>query len=145
MNHLKMPGTITISRPRGNMEPEYVQIEVNDELSGSRCLSVRIPIPEFAEALFGAACRPCEFDLRPDLVGLKHEWKEEFVPLDDSKYYFRDAEREAVAEKALAPFEVDGWKGRVDDLFNHHRRGKNGARVSFVRYVAPEAAEKAAG
>lgn len=141
MKHEKMKGRVNIARPRGSGEPEYVQIEVNDELSGANFISIRIPIKEFTEALFGLAQRPCEFDLRPDLVGLKHEWKEEFVPFEDWTFYRDYGDRNEVAAEVFAPFEVDGWKGRVDDLFNHHRRGKGGARVVFVRYVPVEAAQ----
>lgn len=136
MQHRKMKGSVSTNRPRGSGNPEYAQIDVNDELSGTRVLTVRIPLKDFAEALFGLAHVECEFDLNPDLVGKKCEHKQEMVPIEDGLRY---ADRSSpLAAKALAPFEVDGWKGRVDDLFNPHRRGGNSARVTFVRYVEVE-------
>lgn len=136
MKREKMKGTITISRPHGSHGPEQVSIEVTDELSGTRVLTAKIPVEEFADVLFGSAHTPCEFDLYPDLVGLKREHKEELVPFNGGYYPAQD--RAEVAAKAFAPFEVDGWEGRADDLFNHHRQGGGWSRVSFVRYVEPE-------
>lgn len=134
-----MKGSVTISRPQRSDDVRYIQIEFTDESSGVNFLTARVGLEEFAETLTGLARNPCEFELRPSLVGKIHQHKEEFVPCKDL-YVNNASDRAIIAEKALAPFEVDGWKGRADDLFNHHRRGRNGARVTFVRYVEPEGA-----
>jgi len=136
----KLKGGLTISRPSGNLDFAYIEIRVNDELSGSQFVSVRVPLAEFAEALTGLAHVDCEFDLRPDLVGMRRENKEEFVP-GGIPYTAREAQQKIIAAELLAPFEIDGWKGREADLFNHHRRNSCGARVTFVRYVPIEVAE----
>lgn len=138
MSHSKLKGGLSISRPSGNIGPDYIEIRVVDELSGSQFVSVRVPLAGFAEAVTGRGHVDCEFDFRPELVGLKREHKEEFVPYDDLSYYARHGDRDEVAAEAFAPFEIDGWKGRADDLFNHHRRGKDGSRVTFIRYVPIE-------
>lgn len=139
IEHKNMKGSITISRPRGSHGPEMVYVELTDELSGTRVVTAKIPVEQFADVLFGMAYTPCVFDFYPELVGLKYEHKEEFVPFDNPGYFQPGEEREKVAAKVFTPFEMDGWKGRVDDLFNPHRRGKNGSRVTFVRYIAPPA------
>lgn len=142
MSHKNLRGAITISRPRGR-SAETIDICVIDELSGVEFVSVRISPANFAEALVGLARVECEFDLRPDLVGTVYEHKEELVPLPHDHYYGTSRDkREQVAAEAFAPFEVDGWRGRVDDLFNPHRRGLNGAKVTFVRYVPRESSGK---
>lgn len=131
----KLKGGITISRPRGNMEQDYIEISVIDNLSGTQCVTVRIGLATFAEALTGLGHADCEFNFRPELVGMRRENKNEVVPCDHLPYAKEGLPRENLAAPLLAPFEVDGWKGRVDDLFNQHNRTKEGYRVTFVRYV----------
>lgn len=133
-----MKGSITISRPQRSDDARYIQIEFNDESSGVNFLTAQVGLEAFAETLTGLARSPCEFELRPALVGKVHEHKEIIVPRDGYSYAV-GAEREQIAKEVLGPFEIDGWKGRVDDLFNHHRKTKDGYRVVFVRYVEPEA------
>lgn len=136
--HKDMLGSLTISRPRG-ADADYIELSITDEKSGTQFLSARIGLSDFAEALMGLGYVPCKFDLRADRVGLRYEHKEEFVPFTDNGYYAHGSkEREEIAAAALAPFEIDGWKGRADDFFNHHRRGSGGVRVTFTRYVAEE-------
>lgn len=139
MNHKKLKGGLTISRPQGSHGPPYIELSINDDLSGSQFVTVRVSLAEFAEALTGPGHVECEFDFRPDLVGLRRETKDEWIAGDPLPYAREGLPRENLAAPRLAPFEVDGWKGRVDDLFNHYRRNREGARVTFVRYVKPEA------
>lgn len=136
MNHSKLKGRLTISRPRGG-NSDYIEISITDQSSGTEFVSARVGLTDFAEALVGLALVDCEFDLRPDRVGMKYEHKEEFVPCPIS-YARTAADREKIAAKAFKPFEVDGWKGRIDDLFNPHRRNQEGARVVFTRYVTQD-------
>lgn len=133
-----MKGSITISRPQRSDDARYIQIEFNDESSGVNFLTARIGLEEFAETLTGLARSPCEFELRPSLVGKIHQHKEVIVPYSGG-YIPVGETRRTVAKQALAPFEVEGWQGRTDDLFNHHRKIAEGYRVTFVRYVEPEA------
>lgn len=132
----KLKGGLTISRPRGNLESDYVEISVSDKLSGSQCITIRIGLATFAEALTGLGHADCEFDFWPELVGMRRESKEETIKSEHLPYVKEGPLRENLARPLLAPFEVDGWKGRVDDLFNQHRRTKEGYRVTFVRYVS---------
>lgn len=135
-----MNGQITISRPQRSDDRKYIQIEFHDGSSGVNFLTVRVDLADFAETLTGLARNPCEFELRPELVGKIHQHKEEFVPCKE-RYVSNESDRAIIAAEALEPFEVDGWKGRAGDLFNPHRRNQEGARVTFVRYVEPSGSQ----
>ena len=130
-----LKGKITINRSYSDIDhPDVIVIELTDEISFTRFLEVKIGVAEFAKALTGASYTNCDFELRTDNVGKKHEHKEEIVPVG-SVIYVPYTKRKATGEKLLKPFEVDGWKGNVDDLFNHHRHTSKGQRVTFHRYV----------
>lgn len=67
---------------------------------------------------------------------MRYEHKTESVPFKS-----RFGKGDAVAKaRALAPFEVDGWKGRVDDLGNMHKSTGDGTgyHVVFTRHVPLE-------
>jgi len=130
-----MKGQITIGRPSYSDidHPEVITIRFRDEASGTEFLEVDVPIASFARALTGLGHQDCEFELRPKNVGKRHEHKEEIVPVTQS--YIPHDKRKQIGASILKPFEVDGWKGQVDDLFNHHRHTPKGQRVVFHRYV----------
>lgn len=133
-------GSISITRPSYGDEREFIEIALTDKLSGSEFCSVRILLDDFARALTGLGHVACRFDFHPAVVGMKYEHKTERVkrPTD---YVERGADRERVAREAFAPFEVDGWRGRVDDLFNSHRHAGDGSMVTFTRHVPVEESE----
>lgn len=123
----RVNGKITISRWHGNQEPrDGITIEVTDETSGIRFLEVGMTLEAFAQAVTGLSHQPCEIELRGiENVGKVRELKTEVVPFNYS------SDKPA----ALAPFEVDGWKGYAGDLGNPHKVADGGYRVSFTRYV----------
>lgn len=122
--------------PRGSGQ-RHIGIEVTDTLSRTRFLHLRIGYEEFTRAVTGESHVPCRFELCPQYVGLVREHKtvEVFVP--DGEF----SEREAVASRAVAVHETDGWAGRASDAMNQHKlvegrvEGGTRYRVSFVRYV----------
>lgn len=136
MNHKNLKGSLSIGRVRSNVDDGYVSLTLHDESSGTEFVTVRISPESFAEALLGLSFVECQFDLRAERVGKIYEHKEEIVSFDGG-YAAPGLPRENAAAPVLAPFEVDGWKGRVDDLFNSHRRTKDGYRVTFTRYIDP--------
>jgi hypothetical protein len=128
----KLAGAITISRPSGG-ETRYIRIALEDRLSSIEFLEIEIPLEAFAEAVTGLAYTDCVFELRGlDKVGKRREHKHEMVPLPKS-YGLTDEEIDA----ALAPFEVDGWKGSHYDAKNsrNYVHGSGKSRIGFVRYV----------
>ncbi len=111
-----------IQTSRGGM---FVQVELEDEISGTRFLEVTFSLTAFASAMMGQSSQGCEFVLAGmDRLGMKRENKTELVPFDRSKVSGGDKEGSPgwfAAQAALAPFEVDGWGGNMSDMFNWHR------------------------
>lgn len=126
-----LPGDITISRPQGD-GCDYISLQIVDEISRTRFVTVRVKYADFATALTGCAHADCQIEVnRLDLVGFTIETKRESVPFD----VFKREDQQAIAA-ALAPFEIDGWVGDRENLFNHYRRNPDGTQqVNFKRHV----------
>lgn len=129
-------GNIVITRHSGGRtddDSRCITIAVQDKNSGIQFIEIELTPLEFARAIFGHYTT-CQFNLRGlDLVGCAYENKTENVP------YTRGVHAKpnrAAMQKALEPFEVDGWRGDMDDLENHHRHVSAGVqRVTFRRYL----------
>ena len=134
-----MDGKISISKVTGP-NVRYVEIELTDTKSGIEFMHVHITLEAFAEAITGSGSQSCTFELSGMCnVGKRREVKHEFVSYDNVS---KSQDYEAKAQ-ALAPFEVDGWRGRTSDLGNMHKwnRDKSAYDVLFIRFVdAPKEA-----
>lgn len=132
-------GRLTISRVHSSHEGDYVEISLVDDTSHTQPVKIHVSLQAFAEALMGSGDRPCTFEWRPSRVGKIHETRKQIVPYHGYYRHGSAEERRAKAD-ALAPFEVDGWRGNPSDLGNMHRSlGDGQYRVLFARYVdAPE-------
>ncbi len=127
-----LKGSLSISRVYGANEG-WVSITLQDELSGSQCVEIKISPENFGNAVTGASCKECEFEFRPSVVGMKAEYKEEIIPRPRS--YDMECSKLEAAE-LIKPYEVDGWKGSVTDATNHHRWvGLDKVKVGFTRHV----------
>lgn len=138
MSQRIIKGSVVITRG----SDDRVRISVRDSEACVEFCEVDLSLGEFALAVTAQAVSGVKVIVRGlDLVGTKHEVKTEFVP-HTTQYSCRAGDRKAIAAAAFAPFEVDGWKGRSDDLFNGHRMaekdGVRGARVTFTRNVPIE-------
>lgn len=130
-----MKGNIIITHTTGQSDNRTVRITVGDEASQIEFLEVRLTLEEFGTLLTGGREVDCEFKLKgAEKVGMISQNKEEIVPVPKEVRYSTDREG-ALSAKLLAPFEVDGWKARKGDLFNHHRQTEDGYRVVFFRHV----------
>lgn len=129
-----MKGTISISRMTGGDEGK-IHISIVENNSRVEFFEGLMSLEDFAAAVTGSSYRDVEFEFRPEKVGMIAENKEEIV--DRPKGYSRDETAKKKARKLMEPFEVDGWKGNVDDMFNGHRNvGNDKCRVRFFRHVA---------
>ena len=132
-----LPGKINITRPIDpRVDYEYISITIQDYLSHGEIVEVKVPLEQFSKAITGQAYQDCEVHYPPQKnIGKVRENKSEFVPFDSPNYKVTEEE----LNEALKPFEVDGWKGRREDLTNHHNRGNlgglDGYNVVFVRYI----------
>jgi hypothetical protein len=118
--------------------PQPVRVEVEDTRAGVRFLSLRMTSEALAEALVGSMQVDCEFELGGlQNVGKQSEHKRERVgPLE-----WNSTDEEVRA--AIAVYEVDGWRGRVEDAHNWHNRNREGLyEVSYYRWVDPPDAEE---
>ena len=145
-----LAGKLTISRPSSFGGDDYISITVQDELSGSEIVEVRVGMAEFTRALTAFANQPCTVDIgAPEFAGSVRQHKMEAVRVR-TRYGNTPEERKAVEDEALLPFEVDGWTARRSDLSNSHRivqwghngdPGFNTYSVTFTRSVRPEEGE----
>ena len=102
---------------------------------GAWLLDIRVPLENFARAVTGLGHLSCEYDLNERCpIGKIKEIKYEKI---QAPAYARPEDREIVTRYLLSPFEVDGWKGTGDDLYNSHKRKDGMATVAFYRYVDP--------
>lgn len=125
-----LEGKITFSRPSGR-DCDYINIELTDTKSGCILIEIRVPYAEFAQAITGLGHQPCNYDFYDSCpVGMVREVKTELVTKIGG--YQRDLVK---GKEAILPFEIDGWVGRVDDMFNHHRNKGEKQEVTFIRYV----------
>jgi len=97
--------------------------------------SIEMDHESFGLALGARSQVDCEFEARGlDKLGQVHEHKSEDVPYTNA---YGD-EAAPAKEKALEPFEVDGWRAHRDDLGNSHRSNRDGTyTVTFTRTVDP--------
>lgn len=133
-------GTISLTRSMGSRNS--FRLDLTDESSRALAVEVEIMPEDFANFM---STRPaaCRFRFNDSgVVGMQAENKTELVPFDCfSKAPKVGADsRTKAAIKALAPFEVDGWKGEARDLWNYHNREKGmldrpHQKVAFHRYV----------
>lgn len=134
---MKLKGRLTISRYSSNQPlPRPVHIELKDALSGCTFAEVEVSLEDFANAVLGLGQVPCELEvcLKAPL-GKVVEVKTVIL---SAPYDVEKGKQEEYAAALLAPHEVDGWEGRVSDVFNHHNRlAVDKVSVSFRRYVDP--------
>lgn len=112
-------------------------LTIRDQSSGIEFVDIEMSAEQFADTITAHSTMDVQCEVRGlHLLGMQIETKQEIVPFEHR--YERDEEkRQSAANAAISPFEVDGWKGRVDDLFNpHHNAGSGKHRVTFTRYVA---------
>ena len=141
---MKIKGRLSISRITSN-EPRggWIRITLEDGSSSVQFAEVDIDFKQFGQAISGMSGQLCDIELRQlDLVGKKMEHKFELVPVPitlDKK----DKKLIKLIETIFAPYEIDGWVARRDDIFNYHNyRGSHSSlndydsyEVSFTRYI----------
>ncbi|CAM6053491.1 unnamed protein product [Sphagnum tenellum] len=140
-NEMKLPGSISITRVNTNQGPNYIRIEVKDEVSRTNFCELKLSLEQFANALTGLRSK-CELEVRPRFLGKKPEHKRELVfpvepPTSATDGLDYNGRKKVRAQYSLAPFEVDGWMASFPDDFGNHHRGNDskGYDTGFTRYV----------
>lgn len=129
-------GTMSISPVTCNQRPDFVSIRVREDRSSVEFFEAEVEMAEFGALITGLSGQPIRFQVRgADRLGMDLETKTEFVPCEE---YPRHDDN-AAKDRALAPFEVEGWSARRSDLGNSHcsseRDGVPGYHVVFRRHV----------
>ena len=139
----KLAVSLRISRYYGGKRGDGVSIEVKDSASNVQFLSLDLSIEQFGRAVTSMLVDELECTVRgAHLLGMRHEVKHELVPFNCYKDGGRGSSDPNSAElAALAPFEVDGWRGNHIDLRNGNRTKREGDKrfqeVVFRRHVDP--------
>jgi hypothetical protein len=136
----KLEGTLNINRYMG--DNKEVVIEIMDKASGCKIIEATLTPEEFGLGILGLSDRKCKIQLHDQVfIGKLRQVKTETV-------FFQGRNDKEAAIAAMKIFEIDGWKGREEDLFNQHRRYLVGiehdywkANVTFVRFVDPDTAD----
>lgn len=125
-------GTLSISRYN---QDRRMRITLRDDNSHTRVVEIEILPEELMLALTALAERPCAFEVNASKVGMKREHKTVLVNRVPTGTPWE--QRDATARLLLAPHEVDGWVGSVDDMFNGHCTVGDCQWVTFHRCVPP--------
>ena len=139
MNAINIPGTITISRPRG-MSEGYVRVTLRDTISRIEFAEARIPLADFTEALFGLAEVECHIGCRGlEHVGKKKETVQCSIDCPHPSHERDLIEAWMIEQFVESDYKRDGWflslsmstKGAVQHL------PEGGCRVNYsvYRYV----------
>lgn len=124
-------------------EDSYMRMEIEDASSGIRFVELEIPMEAFAYLVSGLHGIDAKCELHNiENVGTQQEHKTEVITIPKDMPCKVDDNPELI-EDLLSPYEVDGWKAYVSDLFNIHNRTRdiNGdfrQKVSFHRFVKVE-------
>lgn len=143
MKEQVFPASFSLSRPiGGRTEGKHISIRIRDRVSGCEVVELRIPLEQFAMALTGLSEVPAYATWRTTALLKKREVKSVNVPLIAGEDMPYGDGREDYAARAVAPFEVDGWKANKPDFGNWHRRNGDGSyNVGFSRFVDAEEAD----
>lgn len=107
-----LEGSITISRPSSDGR-KYIQIEIKDEGSRIKFVTVKVKLSDFAEALTGLSYMPCRFNTRGlDIIGKVKEAKTITFKFSKLDYYSDNCEEAAYTElKSICKGMEGDWKG----------------------------------
>lgn len=137
----KLPCTVRISRVTSSREEDFMAIQIDDQASGVRIADVKLSFEQFGVAISGMMAIG-EIDVGIDLpLGMTREIKTMKIDIPNG------ADADAV-RKAVAKFEVEGWKGDDRDAFNHHRTigmttdSHKVQEVTYHRYVPDKWADE---
>lgn len=137
-------GELDIGFPSGgrHVDKEMCRITLHDAISRVVLFEIELSKVDFFDGITGRARRPCTFEINPSaskLVGAEKEVKtiSIFVPqtrhmhdIEWKRAYGTDLKGAPITkdevralddlDKALAPYEHDGWKGSLSDATNWH-------------------------
>ena len=128
-----MQGQLTISRQTG--DGERISIRIRDERAGIEFVELTLTLEQYAQAISGLSCVPCEVEVQGlENVGKRLEVDTLEFPLGSSEY---GDKRKEVAAKLAAETCPAGWTpdlhfGSQNSFFQ--RDGETWARCTIRRW-----------
>lgn len=133
MNNL-LKGNLTISRPSYGNGKEVITIQIVDERSRERFVTVEISYADFTRALTGASEIPCDLVIkRLERIGMKKETLplEFLIPKD--AYHNKDKAMQIANEQTPEGWQAVNYFNSQNSFFV--RNGKSWAKTVMVRWV----------
>ncbi len=106
-------------------------LTIEDENASLRFFTATLNAEDIANLISSRTVDVEATIIHPELIGWTHEHKEVVIEWSGA---LKETKK---AADVLRPYEVDGWRGDKDDLFNHHRGSGGKQRVRFYRRVPP--------
>lgn len=136
------PGKLSIHRVHSNQDDGYVELRIEDTVSGCIASIAQLQIMDFGEAVLGRGFVDCTFQLNESgVIGKKRELRDIVIPCPPLSGPKQTKEYAlAWINKHAAKELIDGWNPHSwNDVFNSHRWvGDKKVRVGLIRFVANE-------
>lgn len=138
-------GNLRISRVTigGSLEPDYIRIEIEDELSNTQFLEADLSLEDLAKTITSGGSVPISYKLRGiKNIGKKFENMSDIVSVS-VKDEMNGPTPEEIGD-ALVPYMMDGWICRESDFENYHKWvrsdevGVKKFNINFFRWVDVE-------
>lgn len=130
-----LKGKLTISRAMSNREDDYVEIRIEDEVSGVEFVSINLSMEQYGHAVAGTSYQSIEYTARDmDCIGKVKEREAARVPIPSPLAY----NRQGAEEYVKANFQREGW---ILDSYLGSQNSITGtgvdyyANISYYRYV----------
>src|SRR5574339_150006 len=118
----KLKGKIHIGRCQSNMEPDFISIELQDDTSHCRAVSIKLSLVDFAKCITSQMV-DCEFDWNNSgVIGKKREHKTIDITFPSLPYNRKDAE--AIVMPIVKEYEKDGWMFDPYTVFESRNKTK---------------------
>ena len=130
-----LKGKLTISRVMSNREDDYVEIRIEDEVSGVEFVSINLSMEQYGHAVAGTSYQDIEYTARDmDCIGKVKEHEVAKVSIPKELGY----NRKGAEDYVKANYQRDGWY--LDSyLGSQNSIVGNGnvyyANISYYRYV----------
>lgn len=134
----KLKGKLTISRVMSNQCDDYMEIVVEDDISGVEFLSIKLSMEQYGKAVAGSSYQDIEYEDHGMVnIGKVKEREKAQVPIPKQLVF----NRKCAEEYVVANCQREGW--HLDSYLGSQRSfvdigPDTYANVSYYRYVEPQ-------
>lgn len=135
-----LKGLVSINTISGHDITAPIRITLEDVDSGCIICQATMTFENYARVISNQSSIDCTIELNTSkTIGKKIEVKREIVLIPEkfkNTNHWDNPQLGEISSNILKPYEVNGWIGRQNDLWNHHNsRGQNLQEVIFERWV----------